>query len=139
MTKPSLRSIIRNLSWREKVGLSAFTILMAISLYVAALMASFVYDDFVLSRISRSDLASVQKSGAPIITALEQYHTDHQAYPTALEDMSPKYLRKIPLPNWGANKWDYGAAKGKFELAVYKREGRYPEIYFTDGVWGADD
>lgn len=36
--------------------------------------------------------------GGPIITALERYHEEHGRYPRWLDQLQPRYLRRMPTP-----------------------------------------
>lgn len=52
-----------------------------------------------------------------IITAIEAFKIDNNQYPNSLEDLSPKYLRKIPSP-WimGISRYNYEKKDGNFNL-----------------------
>lgn len=60
---------------------------------------------------------------ARIERALEGYHADHGSYPQELEDLFPRYLRRIPEPViLRTVDWCYRAGKDHYRLGTFYRD-----------------
>ena len=87
-----------------------------------------------------------KKTGAPfttgniIVRALKKYEQNEGTYPSNLQSLVPKYIERIPKPNWGVNYWDYTITKegNGFALSVRVSEDNYICHIYEDGSWWYD-
>jgi hypothetical protein len=73
------------------------------------------------------DLASSnagQRNAQPIIQALETYKNDVGIYPTSLNLLQPKYINKIPKPDWRQEYQYYLYSSDDINYDIYKLEFR---------------
>jgi hypothetical protein len=63
-----------------------------------------------------------KRRGDVLIQALNKYHADNGRFPSALAELSPRYLKEIPEPDWGLRRWLYEASESDFYLQVNETE-----------------
>ncbi len=60
--------------------------------------------------------AITRRNGILMAQALNAYHADHHVYPTALEELAPKYLAKVPDDPQSSGGWLYKLTSDGFAL-----------------------
>jgi hypothetical protein len=75
----------------RKIGFCLWAICIGTGLYLHI----FSLGKF-LPRVYESQYSETIKSGGVVISAIERYHQDNQAFPTSLEELKPKYLQQLP-------------------------------------------
>ena len=74
-----------------------------------------------------------QSNGSQILAALQEYHDDHNSYPTTLDMLIPAYLQGLPANPAGPDRWYYEP----IPLSIHMRlefaanADRYPCSYAT--------
>lgn len=91
---------------------------------------------------SRIDVDKTKDVGDKIVIALKKYKSEHDVYPTALRDLVPKYLKKIPRPVVSRVNWEYftDTALNEFTLRLcdnYKGQSLY--YHSEKAKWRFDD
>ncbi|MBA3272704.1 MAG: hypothetical protein H0T11_02380 [Chthoniobacterales bacterium] len=88
------------------------------SLYLGSLLAAFLSVGLVL--LNSNSTQKNQSGGNLIIGALENYKSDHRAYPPSLDALMPKYLKKLPKVYGGAT-WKYSTFSNdqQFRIAFF--------------------
>lgn len=75
------------------------------------------------------------QAAKPLIFALNNYHSDHLAYPDALTDLIPDYISVVPIPS-DDEKFLYETKDEQFSLTFrYFGPGVNTCIYATDTGW----
>ena len=95
--------------------------------------------------IHRGDFDETKNRGDIVIQALEQFKATNGIYPATLGELTPSYLKEIPLPKWGLQQWIYERkTTGDFNLQVNESihtgdgNARYLRYYKKEG-WGTGD
>ena len=83
---------------------------------------------------SASSIEESKKRAEPIIVALEEYFSNHGAFPKTLEDLVPDYIKELPLPTAGTRSWRYKSRERAFSLSFGCGTDHYPNCTFS---WSA--
>jgi hypothetical protein len=77
----------------------------------------------------------------PLIAALEQCISDHDAPPQHLDDLVPDYLDQLPTPIVGQRRWTYRLSKYGYQLHVESSDTTPPPLILMMifGPYGFDD
>jgi hypothetical protein len=75
----------------------------------------------MLDASSRHGVTTISRNGAPVISALRAYQSDHGRYPERLSALTPDYLPSAPTTGLAAfPKFEYGSVEGReFSLWVH--------------------
>jgi general secretion pathway protein G len=78
--------------------------------------------------------------------ALDLFKLDNQDYPASLEELQPKYMKKVPTDPWTKEAYQYEPTEDGFRLVCLgkdKAEGGdakpNKDIVWTEGGWQEDD
>ncbi|MDR2761044.1 MAG: hypothetical protein LBB88_00400 [Planctomycetaceae bacterium] len=142
--KPEDIILVKLLKWLTRHAIYCFVSLMilfsAIRIHVEIFddgMLAYLYADSIW-RIYEDDCIAI---GNTIIIALEKYHFDNRKYPEQLEQLTPKYLSKIPKHRLGKKKWKYVSDGNSFSLLFAANRDCYPNCCYRSkiGTWLTDD
>jgi hypothetical protein len=127
-------------------------LLILFSIYrIASQSDTMAFVDYLMQKFYIKTESSRAISGDPfinggiLIAAIDAYYEDNKKYPIGLKELTPKYIKLIPLPNWGNNDWDYergdipnssglndpGTDK-EFSLVVHVKSGGYQGWYYNN-------
>ncbi len=117
---PSARAL-----WRPRA--TAFLVFASLSLFLSVFVCGWLHTQTLKSLADRS-----QK----VVDALYAYRRDHEAFPTALDELVPAYLPAIP-PTAMRNDPTYSYQRepsGQFELSVdLKATGEGTRLFYRSG------
>lgn len=99
-----------------------------------------IYNKLMGNIIRQEDVSRVAARSECIVRALKAYKSEFGQYPQRLDAVVPKYIKSIPRPEWGTDRYKYSSKGGYFLLQVDKNqeEGAYEAIICKDGEWYSD-
>ncbi len=69
------------------------------------------------------EIKAVHNDLAPVVQAIENYKKEQKNYPRTLDEISPKYLEKIPLTA-GGRKFEYiGTPDNRYNIRINSANG----------------
>jgi hypothetical protein len=87
---------------------------------------------------SEKSIKESTRRGQEIVSAINKYHSEKDALPSRLAELSPDYLPSIPNPTVGSKVWEYEVyATNRYQLRVvdrYDNHFRTESVLFYDCV-----
>ena len=108
----------------------SFLIIVGFLLLLAGILAYYIPNSIEHDRLATIDI------GNEIVKALQAYYDDNSRYPALLDELVPKYLKKIKNPLWGDSGWEYGGSPELLKVGYESHGTLYPlMIYNPEHGW----